>query len=88
MSIIYTIGIGVSIYNKIKVDYLGIILWFIPFIFIYIIPELNPDSNTKIELDRKHNLNFYQKNKDKILLGSLMAIIGSLITLTITYFLK
>lgn len=59
-----------------------ILLW----VLIFFISELNPNSNTKIELERKHELNFYEKNKDKILFGIVTTIIGIIIGSIITYF--
>lgn len=58
-----------------------ILIW----VLIFFISELNPNSNTKIELERKHDLNFYEKNKDKILFGIVTTIIGIIIGAVITY---
>ncbi|MBS7230355.1 hypothetical protein KHA90_04905 [Flavobacterium psychroterrae] len=58
-----------------------ILLWTL----IFLISELNPNSNTKIELERKHELNFYEKNKDKILFGIVTTFIGIIIGSIITY---
>jgi len=80
------------IYYKImgKTDYsFAAWLYLIGFwVIIYIISEINPDSNTKIELERKHNLSFYSKNKEKIFFGIIMTIIGSALTLIITTLIK
>ncbi|MBN9294985.1 MAG: hypothetical protein J0G96_13490 [Flavobacteriia bacterium] len=57
-------------------------------VFIYIISEFNPDSNTKIELERKHELNFYTKNKDKLLLALATAVIGAIVGAVLTYITK
>lgn len=48
--------------------------------FIFILSELNPNSNTKIELKRRHESNFWEVNKDKILLVIITAIITALIS--------
>jgi hypothetical protein len=47
---------------------------------LLIYTELNPDTNTKIELNRRHEKNFYQKNKDKILLMLITAVVTGIVT--------
>ncbi|ESU25068.1 hypothetical protein FSS13T_18610 [Flavobacterium saliperosum S13] len=70
-------------YNKI--EWLGIILiWSI----IYLYTLLNPNTNEKIELERKHEDNFFKKNKSAILVGIIIAIITAIITLIIDYIKK
>lgn len=52
---------------------------------VFIIAELNPDSNTEIELERRHNRGIYTRNKDKIIVGVLMALVGAGLTLLVTF---
>jgi hypothetical protein len=55
---------------------------------VYVFSELNPDTNTDIELKRRHNKGFYKRNKDKIIVGVLMAIVGASLALLITFLTK
>lgn len=55
---------------------------------IWIYGEFNPATSENIELERKHETNLYQRNKDKILIGLIMAAIGAIITLAITRYFK
>lgn len=83
------LAVGVYIYStyvrKTAFNYIVWICIVLLWIFIFFLSELNPDSNTKIELDRKHNLNFYEKNKDKIILALLGVAFGALVTFLINY---
>ncbi|WP_147320734.1 hypothetical protein [Hymenobacter lapidiphilus] len=54
-------------------------------VIAFLISDINPDSNTKIELSRKHEINFYDNNKDKIILSLISMVFGALITLIIGY---
>lgn len=74
--------------GKTNESYVAWLSFIVFWVVIYILSELNPDSNTKIELERKHNLSFYSKNKEKILFGIIMTIIGASITLVITTLTK
>lgn len=61
-------------------------LWLFILVFwvaVFLYSELNPMTNSNIELVKKHELSFYKRNKDKILIGVSMALLGSLITLLI-----
>lgn len=46
---------------------------------IFLFCELNPNSNTKIELKRRHESNFWEVNKDKILLIIITATITAVV---------
>jgi hypothetical protein len=56
-----------------------IIFWSI----ILLLSELNPNSNTKIELKRRYESNFWEVNKDRILLIIITATITTIITILI-----
>lgn len=55
---------------------------------LLIYTELNPDTNTKIELIRRHEKNFYNKNKDKILLMLITNVLTGVVTYVVTNLLK
>jgi len=74
-----------SITQKLPFNYFVWVSIIMLWVFIFFLCELNSDCNSKIELDRKHNLKFYEKNKEKILLASIGAVIGAVITLLIGY---
>lgn len=68
-----------------KKDYsIKILLYFILFwCIVFLLSELNPNSNTKIELKRRHESNFWEVNKEKILLIIITATLSALTTLLI-----
>jgi hypothetical protein len=84
--VITILSIGFWIYSKYKETDFNFRIWVSLFVFwllILLYSELNPITNSKIELVKKHEISFYQRNKDKILIGIVMAILGALITLFI-----
>ena len=63
--------------------------WFYLILFwsiIFIISVLNPQSNTKIELERKHQLDFFKKNRERILLILITAIITTIVGIILGFF--
>lgn len=59
-----------------KNNFIGIGFWLI----VLLITLLNQNFNEKIELKRKHESSFWNKNKDAILVAILSAIFGGIIT--------
>lgn len=59
-----------------KNNFVGIIFWLI----ILLITLINQNFNGKIELKRKHESSFWDKNKDAILVSIISAIIAAIIT--------
>lgn len=69
---------------KVEISNFKIFIYLIlAWLIIWLYSELNPMTNSKIELERKHQTHLYEKNKEKIIIGIIMAIVGSLITLLI-----
>lgn len=85
LNIILAFGFYLTYAFIYKKDYsIKIWLYFILFWgFIFILSELNPNSNTKIELKRRHESNFWEVNKEKILLVIITSTLTALITLLI-----
>lgn len=50
-------------------------------LLILLYSELNPMTNSNIELVKKHELSIYQRNKDKILIGIILALLTAFIAL-------
>lgn len=71
--------------NSFKNDYFSLYICFLYFL-IYLISEINPNSNTKVELKRRHETNFYLANKDKIILTVLASLFGYLLKVLFDYF--
>lgn len=58
--------------------------WFYVLLFwglVFIVSELNPNSNTKIELERKHSIGFFAKNKEKVFLVIVTSVVLFLLSL-------
>jgi uncharacterized membrane protein len=71
-------------------------VYIIPFVLVFLIITIiylalylyRGKTGSSIYLDHKHNLDFWQTNKDKIIVGLIMAMIGILGTLLTQFIIK
>lgn len=81
------IAVALWVYSNYKGEIFSYKFWLYIIGFwmlVWVYGEMNSATNSRMELERKHETSFYNKNKDKIFFGILMAIIGSIITLIIS----